>query len=107
MSFGECYTYSVEKKLLVVTSRICVLGADMIFLFSVASESCDFIWRRSDFCERCAKCKKCTYFVCNMENCFFQVLSSTVSIQAMQKLTGGQEAMKIRPQGTVPRKHFK
>lgn len=47
------------------------------------------------------------YFVCNTENNLFQVLSSTVSIQAMQKLTDGQEAMKIRPQGKVLHKYFK
>ncbi|KAM4669285.1 poly(ADP-ribose) glycohydrolase isoform 5-T6 [Amazona ochrocephala] len=42
----------------------CLIITDMNFPFSIASESCDFIWRRSDFCERCAKC--------NMENHFFQ-----------------------------------
>lgn len=42
-----------------------------------------------------------------MVNHLFQVLSSTVNIQAMQKLTGGQEAMKIRPQGKVPHIYFK
>lgn len=51
--------------------------------------------------------KMYTYFVCNTANHLFQVLSSTVSIQAMQKLTGGQEAMKIRPRGKLPSKYFK
>lgn len=39
MSFGRCYTYFVEKKLLLVTGRICILGVDMNFLFSVAVTS--------------------------------------------------------------------
>lgn len=51
--------------------------------------------------------KICTYFICNLENPLFQVLSSTVSTQAMQRLTAGQGATKIRPLGKVPHKYSK
>lgn len=55
----------------------------------------------------CQVKKKCTYFVCNLENDLFQVLSSTVSTQAMQRPTAGQGATRIRPPGKVPHKYFK
>lgn len=89
------------------TGKSCIHGANTNSLFPIASESCMFIWR-SDSYQRFAKWKKMyTYFICNLENNLFQVLSSTVSTQAMQRLTAGQGAMKTRPLGKVPLKYFK
>lgn len=84
----------------------CICGANTNSVFPIASESCVFIWRSSDSYPRFGK-KICTYFICNLENPLFQVLSSTVSTQAMQRLTAGQGAMKIRPLGKVPHKYSK
>lgn len=103
---GGCYTSSVEKKLLVVT-RSCILGADMNLYFALLLRAACSFGEAVIPVKDLPSEKIRTYFVCNMENHLFQVLSSTVSIRAMQKLTGGQEAMKIRPQGKVPRKYFK
>jgi len=104
MFCGGSYTSSVEKKLLLVTRRSCILGADMNLCFPLLLRAaCSFgeaVIPMKDLPSE----KICMYLVCNMENHLFQVLSSTVSIQAMQKLTGGQEAMKIGPQGKVPHK---
>lgn len=44
------------------------------------------------------------YSVHNVENYLFQVRSSTVSTQGMQKRTAGQGAMRIRPPGEVAHK---
>lgn len=107
MFYAGCCALSVEKKLLLVTGGSWILGADMSLYFPLLLRAaCSFgeaVIPMKDL--RSEKIR--TYFVSNMENNLFQVLSSTVSIQAMQKLTGGQEATKIRPQGKVPHKYFK
>lgn len=104
--YGGCYISSVEKKLLLVRN-ILYSWCRYESPFSIASETCVHLEKQWFLWKICQVKKICTYFVCNTENNLFQVLSSTVSTQAMQKLTGGQEAMKIRPQGKVPHKYFK